>query len=109
MTTGPKSKHGGVRAGSGRPLSATVTERQVRKLLDDAESEEKRTGESIGMILQRHIRSDDARESLAAIRLFFDKAIAPIAEGGPADKFLAGDDGLPGKRSAPAEVVPIKE
>lgn len=108
MSTGPKSGWGGKREGAGRKPE-TLSGQQIKQMLDRAKEYAKKHGKDIDEVLLDFIyEGEKSSERLQAIKLFKDKTMATIQEGGPADENLGPGVYLPNERPDPAKVVPIK-
>jgi len=107
MSTGPKQGWGGQRAGAGRPPLnwAAIKLEQISSAIKKAEDEESET--MVERLLKDFYMDKTAiRERINIYKvLVTDTMPAEIAT----ETFLSGDDGLPGKRPAPAKVVPISK
>lgn len=108
MSSGPKRNWGGAREGAGRPTE-TLSGSQVREMLQKAKERAEKEEKSIDDILLDIIYAQDGKrgETLAAIKLFKDKTMAQMKEGGETDSQGPGVY-LPGERPDPAKVIPIK-
>lgn len=89
---------GGARPGSG-PKPQTLSARQVQLMLDAAEKKAAETGKTIDELLLDLIYDPDTpkKDFLAAVKLFKDKTMAQITEGGDADRQLGPALFLPEK------------
>src|SRR5687767_7104665 len=90
--------HGGSRPGSGRKPE-TLSGQQVQKMLRAAKRRAKREGKTLDDIILDIAYDTEAprKDVLAAIKLFKDKTMATISEGGAADKALGPAFFLPEK------------
>lgn len=107
MSTGPKSGWGGRREGSGAKKQ-TLSAAQVAEMLSKAKEYAKKYGKTVDEVLLDYIYGEDKKESLQAIKLFKDKTMATITEGGDTDQNLGPGIYLPGEKPDPAKVVPLK-
>jgi hypothetical protein len=103
-----KENRGGARAGAGRKpeaLSATL----VRKMINVANQYAKKHGKTMDMVLAEFIYDEElpTRDRMLAIKLYKDKTMAPISEGGPTDTELGPTVYLPELKPDPGKVVPI--
>jgi len=106
-----RETRGGKREGAGakkRLLSMT----QVAAALDTAERYAKKEGKNVDEILLDFIYGkvdkQTVKEQLAAIKIWKDKTMIQLAEGGESDQALAPEVYLPSERPDPAKIVPIK-
>lgn len=102
MSTGPKADNrGGARAGAGRP---PITPALSAAQLAEFEAEAKKYAEIHGKTLKEVVldiayssKSSD-RDRLTAAKLYWDKQMVPVKEGGDADRLLAPALFLPEQR-----------
>ena len=89
---------GGARPNSG-PKPQTLSAHQVELMLKAAEKRAAKTGKTIDELLLDVIYSVDTstKDFLAAVKLFKDKTMAPITEGGETDRDLGPAFFLPEK------------
>lgn len=89
---------GGARPGSGQKQK-TLSVRQVEAMLEAAEERAKKEGRTLDQVLLDIIYAVDTprKEVLAAIKLWKDKTMAQITEGGEADRDLGPAFFLPEK------------
>lgn len=99
---------GGNREGAGRPTE-TLSQNQIRVMMETAEKYAEETGKTIDDVLCLIIYSKESviRDRLAAIKLFKDKTMATISEGGDADRELGPAIYLPEERPSVDNVVNI--
>ena len=114
MNIRQKATHGGKREGAGRKPEA-LSQAQVKKMLRRAKRWAKKSGKDIDDVLlaviyndKKYLEDDDItiRDRLAAIKLFKDKTMAPITEGGIVDRNLGPQTYLP--KEKPDNVTPLK-
>lgn len=105
MGAAKTENRGGAREGAGRPKE-TLSVRQIREFEEAAKALAKEFGYTLPEGLGRMFYDESAprRDRLAAAKLFLDKSMVPITEGGDADKNLGPAMYLPEKRPA-LEVV----
>jgi hypothetical protein len=104
MSGKPKGQWGGKRDYQpGRPKE-TLSQNQVKLMLETAEKYAKETGKTIDDILLMILYAKDTvtRDRLAAIKLFKDKTMANISEGGISDVALGPTLFLPETQPDPA-------
>ena len=112
MNIGPKTTWGGQRSGAGRPvLSSTISEYQIRKMLDKAAEYEKKHGQSLDDVILQIAHGSEApnRERLAAAKLYKDYCMAKLSEGGEADKTITPPIMLPPQKPDPAKIVKLNK
>jgi len=99
MANPRKIEHrGGARPGSGRKKE-TLTAVQVREMLSAAKKYAKKYGKSIDEILLDFIYAEgNARDRLAAIKLWKEYTVAKLQEGGETDTTVTPELYLPEKR-----------
>lgn len=103
-----KENRGGARPNSG-PKKEALSARQVRMMLNTAQQYAKKHKKTLDMVLVGFAYDEElsAKDRMAAIKLFKDKTMAPISEGGEADKQLGPAIYLPEQSPDPGKVVPI--
>ena len=89
---------GGARPGAGRKPE-TLSVRQVKAMLEAAEKKAAETGKTVDELLLDVIydKETSTKDFLAAVKLFKDKTMAQITEGGDADRDLGPAFFLPEK------------
>ncbi len=99
---------GGGRGGAGRPKNKLTT-CQVKNMLDTAATYAKKHGITVDELLLECMYSETAhiQYRLQAIRLFKDKTMAHITEGGDTDRDLGPATYLPEEKPDFAKVVDI--
>lgn len=78
-------------------------------MLNAAQQYAKKHKKTLDMILMEFAYNEELpeRDRMAAIKLFKDKTMAPISEGGEADSQLGPTIYLPEEKPDPGKVVPI--
>lgn len=100
MSTGPKKENrGGARPGAGRkPLSLSA--QQIKDMREAAEKRAKKEGKTLFEVLLDWIYDAELgiKDRQNAMKLYMDKMLIAVSEGGEADKELGPAVYLPGQR-----------
>ena len=93
---GKKENRGGARPNSGPPKQ-TLSQSQIKEMRDAAHARAKKEGRSIFDVLLDIVygESTNTKDCLAASKLYLDKMMIAVKEGGETDKVLAPQIYLP--------------